>query len=232
MQTPFKSGWWSFDLGKYRPCDGTYCFYPFESLPPLPEPDETLGWLGPLDDATDRMMGVHRNAPEARGRVGEIAAQARARGLALPESFIRLMGAPALQDRIPSCTACTFALPEQIVRCPASEDGYIVRFLNDQQDVLLWYLYLTPAGEHCVLVSPIGLDDIAAEMPDAALTEEWRRSILANTVVCAPSFAAFIHRFWLENVLWFKLNEGEGDGGLTDEERRYLAHYERQRADG
>jgi hypothetical protein len=232
MHAPFKLGWWSFDLGTYRPCDGTYCFYAYESVPPLPEPDGSLRWLGPLDEATDRKMEIHRNAPEARGMVAEIEAQARGLGLTLPGAFVRLMGSPELQDRIPSCTACYFSLSQKIVPCPASDGGYIVRFLNDQQDVLLWYLYLTPAGESGVLVSPIGLDDIAEEMPGAALTEEWRRSILANTFVCAPSFAAFIYRFWLENTLWFKLNEGEGNGTWTEEERRYLAHYARQRADG
>ena len=44
---PFQAGWWSFDLGRYRPCDGTYQLYPYDSLPPLPEPDESLSWLGP-----------------------------------------------------------------------------------------------------------------------------------------------------------------------------------------
>lgn len=47
-RTPFELGWWSFDLGSYRPCGGTYCLFPYESLPLIVEPDETLGWLAPL----------------------------------------------------------------------------------------------------------------------------------------------------------------------------------------
>ena len=89
--------------------------------------------------------------------------------------------------------------------------------------MLLWYLYLTPAGEQRVLVSPIMLDEVAQRGP---LSEEWRQSILANTFECAPSFAEFIYRFWLENVIWFKLNDTAAS--LTAEER--AAWYGRVRA--
>lgn len=37
MHSPFASAWWSFDLGEYRPCDGTYRIYPYDSVPPLDE---------------------------------------------------------------------------------------------------------------------------------------------------------------------------------------------------
>ena len=34
MAATFPWGWWSFDLGKYRACDGTYALYKYDSLPP------------------------------------------------------------------------------------------------------------------------------------------------------------------------------------------------------
>lgn len=215
---PFKPGWYSFDLGTYRPCDGTYCFYEYDSIPLSGEPNEDLAWLGPDEGAEEDP--IHRKASKDSARFDAIVASAAQLGLTLPPSFLKLMAAPGLQDRIPSCTACYFELSEKIVPCPASEQGYIIRFLNDQQDVLLWYLYLTPAGEHCVLVSPYALDDLKE-----ALTDVGRQNVLANTYVCAPSFAAFIYRFWLENVLWFKVSGGENSEPLTEEEQRYLAHY-------
>jgi hypothetical protein len=220
---PFQRGWYAFDLGRYRPCDGTYCLSPYESLPPIRDLNGSLDWLGPLDDKTDRTMQVHRKAPEARGRLDSVTADAQRLGLRLPPAFIRLMGTPALQDRIPSCTACYFKLGERFVHCPGAEGGYIVRFLNDQQDVLLWYLYLTPGGEECVLVSPYGLDDPALQTP----TAEQRTAVINNTFICAPSFEAFVYRFWLENAIWFKLDEGGSSPSFTDEEQRYLAHYQR-----
>ena len=222
--TNFKSGWYSFDLGRYRPCDSTYCLYPYESIPPIGAPDETLSWLGPLSSGTDDKMEIHRNPHDARGRLDEVAAHARQLGLIFPESFKTLMASPELQDRIPSCTACYFQLGERILPCPESEGGYIVCFLHDQQDVLLWYLYLTPRGEHCVLVSAIDFEELAGAQAEQTpeVREQWRQAIRANTFVCAPSFASFMYRFWLENSIWFKLDSGDQ---MTADEQRYLAHY-------
>jgi hypothetical protein len=228
---PFEPGWWSFDLGDYRECDGTYCFFEYDSLPPIDEAQftGTLEWLGPLDENTAAVMAVHHEHNEGLGRlkgdVAKLAAQAEQLGLHLPEAFLRLMSSRELQNRIPSCTACYFSMSDEILPCPGVEDGYITRFLNDQQDVLLWYLYLTPQGDERVLVSPILLDEFAGPANAANLTDEWRKAILANTRVCGPSFEAFLYRFWLENTLWDKVN-GD-DEGLTDAEKRYLAHYKK-----
>ena len=230
--TPFQYGWWSFDLGKYRPCDGTYCFYPYESLPPIPEAQFSgkLEWLGALTQHIDQLMQAYRNAAGprkgTRRHLQEVLDSAKQLGLTLPEAFVRLMASPDLQDRIPSCTACEFRLTNKIVPCPGSEEGYIIGFLNDQQDVLLWYLYLTPKGEECVLVSSYALDELADEK-DEERSEAKRQSIINYTQVCAPSFEAFLYRFWLENTIWFTVNEAEDpDHPSTEEQRRYLAHYQ------
>lgn len=228
---PFKTGWWAADLGQYRPCDGTYCFYPYESLPPLPPLDGSLAWLGALRDDVDRQMEPHRNAPEARGQLAHIREEADRLGLILPGAFLRLMESTELQDRIPSCTACYFQLSDHITPCPGSEQGYIVRFLNDQQDVLTWYLYLTPAGEHCVLVSPYAMDSEDDAHRSTAEQEQARNAIIANTRICASSFEEFMYRFWLENVLWFKLSEGSAEATFTAEERRYLAYIRQHSGD-
>ncbi len=215
---PFGHGWWGTDLGKYRACDSTYCSFPSESLPPLTNFDGTLSWLGTLPEQLDRQMEIHRNDPSERGQIDAIAEQARHLGLTLPPAFVELMGSSELQDRIPSCTACYFKLADRIIPCPAAEQGSIVGFLRDQQDVLLWYLYLTPNGEARVIVSPFELDDESEELTDVA-----RANILAQTVVCAPTFDEFLYRFWLENTLWFKLNESGAT--FTPDEQAYLDHY-------
>ncbi|HLY29534.1 MAG TPA: hypothetical protein VKQ36_00775 [Ktedonobacterales bacterium] len=228
---PFKWGWYSFDLGKYRPCDGTYCLYPYESIPPLPiaatRLDGSLDWLTPPADATDARMEVYRPSDEARARLTqrldatkESAAQL---GLTLPTAFVTLMASPELQDHIPSCTACDFRLAEQIVPCPGREGAYLIRFLHDQQDVLLWDLYLTTAGQQCVIVSPYDLatlEDDLKQHPEVTLEQVLENNVFA----CAPSFAEFIYRFWLENTIWFSLNESDGPT-LTTEQSQYLSHY-------
>ena len=224
-QAPFPMAWWSFDLGRYRGCDGTYCYYDYTSLPPIPAVSESLDWLAPLDQRTDAQMALYRNPPEARGEVAKIAQSAAALGLTLSESFVRLMSSPQLQNFVPSCTACYFKLSADIAPCPGSESGYITRFLNDQQHVLLWYLYLTPQGGQYVLVTAIDLHEMADAAKAGTLTAEDRLNIQRNTWVCAPSFVEFIYRWWLENSIWFKVSESDHAETLTDVERRYLAHY-------
>lgn len=220
---PFQMGWWGTDLGRYRACDSTYCFYAYDSLPPLPPLDGSLSWLGALPDELDQQMASYRNPPEERGALGRMREDADRLGLVLPAAFLRLMSSSELQDRIPSCTACYFELGQRIAPCPGSPQGYALRFLNDQQDVLAWYLYLAPDGGSCVLVSPYALDgeDDGDEPPNA-------QAIAAQTRVCARSFEEFIYRFWLENTLWFKLSEGSQPPTLTPDEWRYIAHYEGQ----
>jgi hypothetical protein len=225
--TPFQPAWWSFDLGEYRPCDGTYCFYAYDSIPPIAESQftGTLDWLQPPEQGSLMPMSEDPHAPgetqHFTPQLEKIAAQAEQLGLTLPPGFLQFMASPELQDRIPSCTACYFSLGKEIIPCPGSENGYLLRFLNDQQDCLLWYLYLTPKGEHCVVVSAYLLDD--EEDDSGPLSENAMNNVVRNTQVCAPSFESFLYRFWLENTLWFNLNEAEAP--LTDAQRAYLAHY-------
>lgn len=231
---PFQSGWYSFELVGYRACNRTYCYFPSESLPPIPTTqfNEALQWLTPLDRDIDQDTQKYRPDPEDRlhmiDRLGKIADEAHQLGLSLPESFLQVIGSLELQDRIPFCTACYFDLPEKIVLCPGNEKGYLIRFLNDQQFVLAWYLYLTSIGEHRILVAPYSFY-ILTEAPEYAeeenITEEEQKASLESTFVCSPSFETFLYRFWLENVIWYKLNLYDSQKPLTEEEKRYLAHY-------
>lgn len=221
---PFQSGWYSFGLGEYRPCNGTYCLYPYKSIPPIPESyfKGKLHWLESLDGDIDRDTQRYRrfSSEDHMQRIDElkeVVTSAQQSGLSLPDTFLQLMTSPELQDRIPSCTDCYFDL-SKIVPCPGSEGRYILRFLNDQQGCLTWYLYMTPQGEHSVLVSFAFLDLLA----DEHCTEE---EAIKGTYVCSPSFEEFLYRFWLENNLWYKLIWYKGQKTLTEEEEHYLSHY-------
>lgn len=130
------------------------------------------------------------------------------------------MSSPLLRTRIPSCTDCHFALT-QLAFCPGDkEKGYVLRFLHDQQDCVIWHLYLSSEGEECVLASHTYLDLVYTD-PDEFdnITEQ---EAVAQTWICAPSFEAFLYRFWMENVLWFNLHKQKP---LTEEQRKYLAFY-------
>jgi hypothetical protein len=242
---PFSWAWWAFDLGDSRPCDKyrTYCPFPIETLPPIPTLDGTLSWLGPPGrpdvpgDSPRQRARRERGSAEARDKARDLATQAERLGLRLPDAFTRLMAAPELLDRIPEYAGCWFSLyVAQLEPCPGSEDGFVVRFLNDQQDCILWYLYLTRQGAEAVLAtvdpypdapSPY-LERLVRPDEDGPLTDKQRQAVLANTYACAPSFEAFAYRWWLEATIYMKLH-GFDSEPLNEDERRYLAHYQQER---
>jgi hypothetical protein len=182
-------------------------------------------------------MRRERDLAETRDQARDLATQAEGLGLMLPDAFMRLMAAPELQTRIPAYTGCWFSLYlAPLVPCPGSEDGFVVRFLNDQQDCILWYLYVSRHGTEAVLAvvdpgpeapSPY-LERLVTPDEDGPLTDEQRQAVLANTYACAPSLEAFLYRWWLEITLSMKL-DGADSEPLTEEERHYLAHYQHGR---
>ena len=224
---PFQSGWWGFDLGKYRPCSGTYQLYPYASLPPLLAPDESLSWLGPLDAAAQADMPTHDAPSQTQEALSALTANARSLGLTLPPSFTTLLSSPALQARIPSCTACEFELSSAFLPCPGADGGYIATFLRDQQDCVLWYLYLMPNGVQRIVAFPGDMEQYLGEAEGGGRVK--MEQITAAIRDCAPSFASFIYRFWLENTIWFKLNSSHAQP-FTAAEQAYLDYYAQQRA--
>jgi hypothetical protein len=179
-------------------------------------------------------MRRERDMAEARDLARDLATQAERLGVILPDAFMRLMAAPELQTRIPDDTGCWFSLYQApLVPCPGTEDGFVVRFLNDQQACILWYLYLSRHGAEAVLAavdcypeapSPY-LERLDTPDEDGPLTDVQRHAVLARTYACAPSFEAFLYRWRLEVTLSMKL-DGSDREPLTAEERRYLAHYQ------
>lgn len=236
---PFAWGWVAFDLGEARPCDATYCLYPYVDLPPIPTLDGTLSWLGKPgwlespDITPEHRASRERFTAKAQTTVRDLATQAARLGLMLPAAFTRLMAAPEMYTHIPEYAGCWFNHGEaQLDPCPGAEDAFIVRFLNDQQDCTLWYLYLSRRGDEAVLAvsdpypdAPSNyLERLVRPDEDGPLTDQQRRAVLANTYACAHSFEAFVYRWWLEATIYMKLHNYNSEP-LTAEESRYLAHY-------
>jgi hypothetical protein len=255
--TPFATGWLSFGLDRCRPGelpDTFYQRYAYERLPSLPPLDGSLHWLTPMQDPD--WMEVVWSIGDENGP--QLATAAREQGLILPDSFVRFMITDkALQERVPrSSTDLYWQLSDEIVPCPGSEEGRILHFLTTETDYMSWFLYLTPGGEECVLASPYKLhyyepqkapeqayQEIisAAEYNEAneeamafastaqeMTPEQIRRALITATRVCAPSFEAFLYRLWRENTLTEKLGDSSGEYPLTEDEQRYLAHYQEQ----
>lgn len=226
---PFQSGWLSFELPGYRYSSSTYTVYSYDDLPLLPQRQlrGMLYWLVPLDPELDAHMQPYRPTTvlgkewetfvvEAEK---ELITSARQAEITLPDVFLTFMASTRLQDRIPSVTDCWFRLTAP-VPCPVTRNGFIIRFLQDQQSCVIWYLYLSPGGETCVLASHVPLDGIVLDPETYGHISE--EEIMRHTYVCAPSFEAFLYRFWMENVLWWKLHYHKP---LTPAQHRYLAYY-------
>lgn len=225
-ETPFMALWWGLDLGQARPCDGTYCGFDYDKLPPL---DMSLfkgefQWLGELDEERKEAQKLYHR-PEARTklatRLEALQAEAKAKNLNLPPEFIKFMASLELQDQIPSSTACYFSLGESFVPSPLDDGGYFLSFYYDQQDVLIWYLYLKADGSHAVIASPI---DIYYEGDDDyAFSKIPKEAFQRNVFFCGESFESFLYRIWAENVIWFGQEEGSE---MSAAHKAYLAHYQ------
>jgi hypothetical protein len=201
-------GWWGTDLGEYRACDGTYACYKPETMPPLDNKlfDGSFAWLS---------NSASKAKPKPAKNLASLLAAAKKASLSLPSSFVTFFENGTLAELIPSCTACEWDLATEPYAPKLPGGGKAVRFLRDQQDCLFWYLVVGGAEDGKVVCSPIPWHDADAVAEDEDV-------VIANSVVVADSFEAFVYRFWIENVLWDLV---QSNGPYTKEQRAYLDHY-------
>jgi uncharacterized protein (TIGR02996 family) len=250
--TPYPASWSGVGLADLRPINATYGGNEYQSLPPVP-----VEWVARFEDWFRRMadeLPTPGDAPDEEDEdedmaelravreedrltaVPRLSDAAAERGLQLPDSFATFF----LDERHPrlfhSVTDCFFNLPEGVVPAPADREAGLVRFYSDSQGCLHWYLYLAPGGDECVVTSPTHLGG------DWALRQMSERSGWdyddedepgGEFCFCAPSFAEFLVRTWLETMAWYSLRPQyagpvEARGAQAPEVRAYLDHYRGQ----
>ncbi|MFG2339461.1 hypothetical protein [Streptomyces yangpuensis] len=213
----FPTGWCATDLGNLRPCASTYEVYPLESLPPLEAAhlDTGFDWLGgaggPRSGHTEHLAAVQRELAEA--------------GLALPEGFTAFYSSEHLCrafDEV-SVTACWSHLSAPL-HSPAEDGARLVRFLRDQQDCVIWYLYLRPSGEAFVVLSHLELES-AGWWAQGEPTEDVRAAVASSLMRCADTFEEFAYRFVVENELWMQAHSADAESPLPPRLRAYADHY-------
>ncbi|PZG13549.1 hypothetical protein C1I95_23420 [Micromonospora craterilacus] len=210
MPVTLRRAWFGHELGEFRPCLHTYDEYPLDEQPEL-DLHGTFAWLGQpgaRDDAgvahlqtLDRLLAADR--------------------LALPDDFVTFYSdaerSYALDDA--SATGCWTDLSKSPIVSPIEPEARMVRFLRDQQDCVIWYLYLRPADSlvvhSAVDYGSLSEDDWSGYEPDEM-----------EIVQCAASFEEFAYRFWLEGTIWIRLN-GRDDQPLDQTMLAYLNHYRR-----
>lgn len=206
------TGWYATSIGGYRPCQGTYSLYPAESLPPLPS-EEFSGGYSWLTDAP--------KPPHGGMRGGDRSAHVATLRLDLPQSFVDFVSRPDLNGAVPSCTACYWDLSQTPTASPAGDGAHVVRFLNDQQGCLFWYLYLRPDGSHAVICAPTYYD-----APDEDEGRASQAEPLGGAVLVADDFESFVYRFWVENLAWYEVEMDRREfSGLSPRVRAYVGHY-------
>jgi hypothetical protein len=220
-------GW--FSPGRNRSLWGegsTYQRVPYEELPPLPKrPGDELAWLRATSVPSDPLDVIDTDDPpsveEFGPKIDLLTAEAKKLGFTVPPMLRPFMTDPDLHGHVPTCTACYIDLPDRLVPLPEGQPGRLLRFLNDQQCCLLWYLHLTPEGGHSVVCAwPEWDDDADGESLEDFVTP-------CDLVVCSPSFEDFIHRFWLKNTLWYAVRAKRR---LTEDEQAYVDAAKRSRS--
>jgi hypothetical protein len=200
--------------------ESTYQLVPAEALPSMGAVtlDGSFGWL-PEAQGTDATIHFEEtiSTSEANAeRLGRLAERAVKLGLSIPEAFVTFVTRADVHGRVPSCTCCYLDLSERLLQSPLRDGSRMVRFLNDSQFCVVWYLYLQPDGQAPIMAA---LPD-TEEMPFGREPKTMDDGVVVDELVqVATSVEEFVRRFWLENSIWYAVHDGRA---LTDEQQSYV----------
>jgi len=189
-----------------------------------------LSWLPLFDWVNDAPEELEELAEvDATLRVGQeqIAREAATLGLRLPPAYKRLMSSSAIVESFPDYADSWFAYEEHFSPCTFGGRGRLLSVLHDQQNCVVWHLYLTPDGGEFVVSSWEARIESALwdKFNDGVPPDDEEQALtLEGATVCATSFDSFLYRLWREIRIYDKRG-GTDDALLTDAERRYLDHY-------
>jgi hypothetical protein len=143
-------------------------------------------------------------------------------GFRLSEDFLTFIRHANIHGRIPTCTACYLELSEAVAPLPGFPGSYAVRFMNDSQCCVLWYLLFQASGPVRVLANPYFIErdifDAMEYFADDDTPLDYADAI-ENACICGESFGEFICRFGIENMIWYATHE---QYSLSPIEQAYL----------
>ena len=187
---------------------GTYSRVEYQRLPALPPIRSPFDWLSELPKR-DYSSNLDSDENQIDG-FPSIAAELKALGFSIPDDFRVFITRPDIQAQIPTCTDCYLQLPDTVTPLPGWPESYAVRFMNDSQCCVMWYLLFQPNTPVRVLASYYFLeqDTFDAMEYESQVDEPLRyEDVLDDACICAESFGEFIFRFCIENTMWFALYE-------------------------
>jgi hypothetical protein len=155
--------------------------------------DGTLAWLARTP--THKEWGIgDRCADMLPWQLKAAIASACKHHVVVPPEFVAFIHAKELHKHLRSVTACYLNLAHAVL---PFGDGFLLRFLHDQQECAFWYLYFNKDGsDHCVVMSYdfFDADDMDSE------TEHLNET---DFHFMETSFERFLSRFWIENEILF-----------------------------
>ncbi|QIF03710.1 hypothetical protein [Roseimicrobium sp. ORNL1] len=201
----------------------TYTFVEYSRVPALPLTHSLFDWLSEIP-ARD-YDGSTLDSPDNNiASYGSIESELQALGFSLPEEIEILMRQPEIQAQIPTCTGCYLEFADTVTPLPGYPGNYVVRFMNDSQCCVMWYLLFQRSRPTRVLVSNYFIEQDIFEAMHYLAEEDVLLSYddaLKSIYICAQSPGEFIFRFCLENTIWFATH---GKLPLSPLEREYLDH--------
>lgn len=223
MSTPdnaIRRAWITAGSSRLWGTNGTYSSIAYDRLPPLPLTDTSFSWLLSLPDR-DYGSTLDSDENELEG-LSSIQRELSQLGFELPDEFVTFVTTPDLYSRIPTCTDCHLELSDAVTGLRGFPGCHVVRFMNDSQSCVVWYLLFQPEAPVRVLASGYFIErDIFDAMEyltdeDTPLAYE---DVLSDACICAESFGEFICRFGIENMIWYATHEGDA---LSAAEEAYL----------
>ncbi|WNV91642.1 hypothetical protein [Umezawaea sp. Da 62-37] len=218
MTVEFTAVWAASALGEHRPCEDTYGRFPYDSVPSLDDLPFTgsYEWFGDLGEVVD---------DQRTAALRDLERAAAAAGVVLPADFVTFETHSKTRGALVEASCCWSNL-SGLMPSPFEEGAYLVRFLRDQQDCVIWYLYLRPGQDAFVVHS----HELAWYLDHPLEDDDWEpqpeltaAELAAEVSWCAPSFEQFAYRFRVENRLWDVLVEGSREPEPA--ERDYLERY-------
>ncbi|WP_442511491.1 hypothetical protein SH528x_003172 [Novipirellula sp. SH528] len=171
-----------------------------KTLPPKEtphQPDGSFDWLRQTPTHDELAIGDEK-ASDLPTQLNTVIGSANQYGIGLPNVFLDFVSDPTLHKNLRSANGDYLDLAESLL--PVF-DGYLVRFLSDQQGCAFWYLFLSLDGsDHCVVSSYeyFDADDMDYE-PDELSPDDF--------TYFSPTFEDFFCRYWIEHEMMFHRSE-------------------------
>src|SRR5262245_6313595 len=209
--------WFGFGLGDLRRFDSINVGFQYSSLPCVPS-DWVAGFEYWLARMADGIVPVDVNADDPRAlawalydqqwqvAIPCLSIEVRDFGLTLPDHFIAFISDNRHFRLSQSPMGGSYYPPGRIEPAPQCPEAGLVRFFSDSS--MYSYLFLTPEGDECVVVSSACLGGVRDEHGEYSDVEDLDTASKASFWFCAPSFAEFVVRTWIEQMAWYSIHPG------------------------